>query len=393
MVIGYTLNMLTANEQHYLESLWTDTNHPASYTGPFKLYQFVKKEGKFKIGLRRIRQFLSNQDAYSLQKRVQRKFKRRSVVVAGIDSLWDADLMSVQNISKYNDGIQYILVLQDIFSRFIFTYPLKQKTGLQVKSGLKTVFATGRRPKVLRSDKGTDFLNRWVQAFLKKENVHHILSQNEKKASYAERAISILKNRMYRMFTQTNSYEYLTRLQDITKNINDTPSRPLKEMAPSQVNKENEEEVRLNQYLVRTKTKLKTDRKLPETIKKQRKKKTKKPFYKLRVNDHVRITHLSRPFQREYDQKWSGEIFKISDRFKRENLPLYKLKDFDDESITGSFYEQELQKSDKNQNTAWKIDKILKTRKTKGQTMVLVSWLHWPSKFNSWIPQHEIKDI
>ena len=385
--------MLTSNEQHYLESLWTDPKHPASYTGPFKLYQFVKKEGKFKIGLRRIKQFLSNQDAYSLQKRVQRKFKRRSVVVSGIDAQWDADLMSVQNISKYNDGIQYILVLQDVFSRFIFTYPLKQKTGLQVVSGLKTVFATGRRPQVLRTDKGSEFSNRWVDAFLKKENVHLILTQNETKSNFAENSIAKMKNRMYRMFTQNNSYKYLNQLQDITKNINETPSRPLKEMAPSQVNKENEEEVRLNQYLVRTKTKLKNDYKPQETIKKHNKKKSKKPFYKLKVNDHVRMTHLSRPFQREYDQKWSGEIFKITERFKRENLPLYKLKDFDEEPITGSFYEQELQKSDKNQNTTWKIDKILKKRKTKGRTMVLVSWLHWPKKFNSWIPQHEIKDI
>lgn len=51
-------------------------------------------------------------------------FKRRHTITDSIDTIWDGDLQDVRNISKYNDGIQYILVLQDIFSRFLFTAPL-----------------------------------------------------------------------------------------------------------------------------------------------------------------------------------------------------------------------------------------------------------------------------
>ena len=80
----------------------------------------MKKDGKFKIGLPAINRFLSSLEAYSLQKRVQRKFKRSPVLVEGIDVQWDGDLMDVRNISKYNENYKYILVLQDVFSRFIF---------------------------------------------------------------------------------------------------------------------------------------------------------------------------------------------------------------------------------------------------------------------------------
>lgn len=121
--------MLSPEEEEYLHSIWTDPKHPGSFSGPDKLYKVVRKEGKFKIGLRRIKQFLSDQDAYSLQKRVQKNFKRNHVIVDGIDTQWDADLMDVKNLAKQNKGVQYILVVQDVFSRFIFAEPMKQKTA------------------------------------------------------------------------------------------------------------------------------------------------------------------------------------------------------------------------------------------------------------------------
>ena len=121
-----------------MQNVWSNPKHPAAFSGPDKMYKFVKKEGKYKIGLPSINKFLSSMDAYSLQKRVQRKFKSSPVLVEGIDSQWDADLMDVRNISKYNQNYQYILVMQDVFSRFIFTALLKNKTASEVIQALKS---------------------------------------------------------------------------------------------------------------------------------------------------------------------------------------------------------------------------------------------------------------
>ena len=62
----------------------------------------------------------------------------------------------------------------------------------------------------------------------------------------------LVTNRLTRMFMYNQSYQYLKQLPDITKAINNTPTRPLGNMAPSTVNKSNEDEVRLREYLVRT---------------------------------------------------------------------------------------------------------------------------------------------
>ncbi|KAJ8307874.1 hypothetical protein KUTeg_014575 [Tegillarca granosa] len=220
--------MLTAEEQDYLKSIWTDPKHAGSFAGPEKLYKIVHREGKFNIGLRRIRQFLSDQDAYSLQKRVQRKFPRNHIVAEGIDSQWDCDLMDVKNLIKWNKNVQYILVAQDVFSRYVFAEPMKQKKGIDTVKALDKLFASGRKPKLLRVDKGSEFKNKWVKEYLKEQSVHLISTQNETKSNFAERSIQNIKNRLYRMFTERQSYKYLTELPQIIESINNTPSRPLK---------------------------------------------------------------------------------------------------------------------------------------------------------------------
>lgn len=86
-------------------------------------------------------------ESYSLQKRLRRKFPRRHILTDSVDSIWDGDLQDVRNISKKNDGVQYILVLQVIFSRILFTAPLKQKTATNVIDALKVIFAKGESQK------------------------------------------------------------------------------------------------------------------------------------------------------------------------------------------------------------------------------------------------------
>ena len=378
---------LTEEQRGYLESIWTNVKHTAAFSGPYKLYQIVKKEGKHKIGLKGIREFLSDLEPYSLQKRVQRKFPRRHILTDSIDTIWDGDLQDVRNISKDNEGVQYILVLQDIFSRYLFTAPLKQKTATNMIEALKTIFASGRKPEVLRTDKGKEFKNHRVASFLKDEDVHQIFTENETKSNFAERSIQNLENRLHRMFTHNQSYEFLSKLQSVTDNINNTPSRPLGGITPASVTKKNVEEVRYSAYLQRNKKKSAVSKKLRNT-----KKERKRPF-KFKLNDKVRISHLRRLFQREYDQKWTGEIFKVSGRYRSQGLPVYKLKDFAGEPILGTFYAQELQKVRTDDNSIWKIDKILQERKRKGTVEVLVSWHQWPAKFNSWIKKSVVKEV
>jgi hypothetical protein len=93
-----------------------------------------------------------------------------------------------------------------------------------------------------------------VKAFLKKEGVHSIYTENETKSSLAERSIQKLDSILHMMFLQRQSYKFADELANITQSINATPSRPLGNMAPVNLTKETEEEARYNAYVKRTET-------------------------------------------------------------------------------------------------------------------------------------------
>jgi hypothetical protein len=60
------------------------------------------------------------------------------------------------------------------------------------------------------------------------------------------------------------------------------------------------------------------------------------------------------------------------------------LKDLNGEAITGTFYEQEMQKS--NQDT-FRIEKVLKTKGDK----IFVKWMGYSDDFNSWIDKKDYR--
>jgi len=77
-------------------------------------------------------------------------------------------------------------------------------------------------------------------------------------------------------------------------------------------------------------------------------------------------------FTRAYDQIYSGEVFKVNKRYSRGTLPIHRLLDLQNEDITGTFYQSELQKINIDPNQTWKVDKVLKSH-GKGRNKILYS--------------------
>ena len=98
------------------------------------------------------------------------------------------------------------------------------------------------------------------------------------------------------------------------------------------------------------------------------------------------------PIDREYSQKWTRELFKIDTQFRREGVPVYTILDWDGERVDGTFYEPELQPVTIDPTTEYRVEKILKRRIRNKRKEVLVRWLHWPKKYDSWIPEADVKD-
>lgn len=364
----------------HLRGLYFDLNSPISYAGPEKIYKYLRKEGKYKVGIDAIRHFLQGIDAYSLQRPLRLKFKTRKVISQGLDFLWDLDLADVSNLSKENDGMRFLFVAIDVFSRYLWVVPLKNKLHQSIIDGFEKIFKSGRKPAEIRSDPGSEWKNRWVKQFLDKQGIEHYVTHNVTHANYAERVIRTLKTLMYRYFTHNRTYHYLDVIQDIVRNYNHRPHSALDGKSPNDINQSNEAVVWKHLYV---------DSRKPQT---QRKKKVIKPF-KLRVGDVVRISSARHTFQRDYEQKWTEEIFTIKARYLRQGIPVFKIVDYDGDSIKGTFYGSELQKVKKERDDLFKVEKILKKRRRNEVSEVYVKWLGYPKKFNSWVKESEVQNI
>lgn len=126
--------MTDKEKRDYVQKIWTDPAHPASFSGPEKVYQIIRKKGRYNIGLGTINKILSNKETYTVQKPARQNFPRSRVIVSGLNAQWDGDLCSMQN-----DDVNFLLVLIDIFSRFLIVKPLKDKKSSIVANAIQSV--------------------------------------------------------------------------------------------------------------------------------------------------------------------------------------------------------------------------------------------------------------
>ena len=127
--------------------------------------------------------------AEELHKPVKRKFKRRRVMVYTIDDIWSADLTnSFQSLSKQNKGYKYMLNVIDVFSKYAYSIPLKTKSADEVMEAFDNLFKfSGRQPRKLWTDQGSEFTNNKFKQFLREHNIELYHVYNEGKACVVER--------------------------------------------------------------------------------------------------------------------------------------------------------------------------------------------------------------
>ena len=98
--------------------------------------------------------------ANELHKPIRRSFIRRRVYANGIDEIWAADLVEMGKFFKWNNGVRYLLMVINVFSKFGWIEPLKNKKAESIVEAFNKILKTGRKSKYLWSDKGLEFWNR-----------------------------------------------------------------------------------------------------------------------------------------------------------------------------------------------------------------------------------------
>ena len=102
----------------------------------------------------------NEQWAEKLDKPVIRNFKKRTVYSRFKDNIWSADLADMQLISKFNKGFRFLLCVIDIFSKYAWVVPLKDKKGVSIVDAFQKILDdSNRKPSKIWVYKGSEFYN------------------------------------------------------------------------------------------------------------------------------------------------------------------------------------------------------------------------------------------
>ena len=128
----------------------------------------------------------------------------------------------------------------DVFSKYSWIVPLKDKKGESVAEAFKTIFKEGRKPQYLWADKGKEFYNKHVKDLLEKNGIHMYSTENEEKSSVVERWNRTIKSEMWKQFTVQGNTQYLDMLPKLVKQYNNTKHSSIK-MTPIKASKKKNE--------------------------------------------------------------------------------------------------------------------------------------------------------
>ena len=216
--------------------------------------------------------------ADELHKSIIRKFKKRKVHSSFRNTIWGIDLADMQLLSKFNKGFRFLLCVIDIFSKYAWVIPLKDKKGISIVNAFQIILKESKRkPNKIWVDKGSEFYNNCFKKWLKDNDIEMYSTNNEGKSVVAERFIRTLENKIYKYMTSISKNVYIDKLDDIVKKYNNTYHTSIK-IKPV--------DVKDNTYI-------------------SFKKEVNDKNPKFKVGDHVRISKYKNIFAEGYMPNWS----------------------------------------------------------------------------------------
>ena len=202
-----------------------------------------------------------------------------------------------------------------------------------------------RKPSKILVDKGSKFYKTSFKKWLTDNDIEMYLIHNEAKSVVAERFVKTLKTKIYKYMASISRIVYIDKLDDIVNEYNNRYHRTIK-MKPV--------DIKDNTYIVF-------------------KKEVNDKDLKFKVGDHVRISKYKNIFTKGYTPNLSEEVFVIK---KVKNTVPWTYDN--GEEIIGTFYEQELQKTNQQE---FRKEKVIKKKGDK----LYVKWKGYDNSFNSWI--------
>lgn len=362
-----------------LKNNYVKVGHPIAFSGIQNIYDYYNQQ----LSKEEIRSVLSGIENYTLHKDFhegQRNpsyshFKRYQ---------FQMDLVDIQNLSKYNDGVNYLLTCIDTFTRYAFVRLLQSKHGKVVLNAFKSILEEAvEKPLILIVDRGTEFYNQEFRAFCEANGIKFFSPDSSIHGAYIERFNRSLQTIIYKYMTENETFRFIDRSE---KTINEITRKDLMPYFMETYNFRKHRMTGVSPFQAENQPELHPGMrnklaKYHETIKKKK--------IVFHIGDTVRVSKIKGKFSRGYNEQASQEIFKIQDIKTSNRIPMYVLSNYrGDEIIKGNFYAFELVKVT---GDIFRVETVLRRRTIRGQNQLFVKWKGFDNSYNSWINETDIQ--
>ena len=299
---------------------YKNPSHPTAFSGLQNVYRYYNK----RISLKKIRDILSKVDEYTLHKEYKQLTTNPNYVNYARQQ-FQIDVAFLNELSRFNDGIKYLLVCIDSFTKFAFVRGMVDKTARSTLNCFISILNQARKkPQIIVSDRGLEFMNQEFLNFCRGHGMKLINNYTSTHAPIAERFIRTLKKLITKYLTSTNQKRYIDELQNLIQSYNTRFHNTIK-MAPYEAEKPSSAlKIRL------------------ALSKNSHRRKIRKVNPKLQIGQKVRIALTRKKFSRGHHPKFSKEIHTIYMIKTKLPIPMYYVKNEKNEKLPGGFYAYQL---------------------------------------------------
>jgi len=363
---SYGTNLQTVLEcEDDLKNNYNKLGHPIAFGGINTIYSYYKGL----LDKDKIKEILSGIENYTLH-REYHKTERNPSYSHFKNQQWQMDLVDIQKLHEFNDGVRYLLTCIDTFTRKAFSRTLLTKEAQSVLNAFKSIInEAGGQPMVLVLDKGTEFNNQSFLEFCHENDIKIYTPDSSVHAAFIERFNRTFQKSLYQYMSENETHRYINikekngNLIPVFDLILQTYNERKHSMTGYSPNKAYNDEsthlpirIKMSKYYDKIKS---------------------RPV-KFKIGDIVRVAIQKGKFSRGYNEQSKLEVFRIY-KIIRKKIPMYILETYNGKEILiGSFYDSELTKVTGN---IWRIEKVLKTKNGKHY----VKWKGFDDSYNSWV--------
>jgi len=349
-----------------------------------QLLRILRKDGFPKAKSEDVKKFLTSDPSYTVHKRIRKlSFPRRHIRIPARAIRLDGDLIELGDLSSWNDGYNYIFIVIDTFSKYVWTRPLKTKQSDKVAEALMDMKDLSSI--LLYTDAGKEFTGSPFQSALKRKHIkHRICHNNDFHCPFVERVIRTVKEKLFQAMTSRRTRRWIGLLPGIVETYNNSIHSTVK-MKPVEAHDDKNNLHVYKNTLARYPLKHVGGHKPPK--------------YKFKRGDLVRIYKSQDSLRRKgYLPRFTWEIFRVRKIANDRSLdtfavPAYVLEDLHGEVIENAlFYEDEMSMVDPSQLTnPYPVREIIEQKRdTKGVDWVKVWWQGGQKKDAEWIERKKL---